>query len=358
MPASFEIQSSTGAYGVEIRRGLLADSMRRDDTVVVCDERFADRFSKGSMACIALPAEETVKSLEAMPDAISRLRELGATRKTHLLAVGGGIVQDVAAFMASVYMRGLGWSYVPTTLLGMVDSCIGGKSSINVGRYKNLVGTFHPPEVVLVDPELLDTLPVSQRAAGLCEAIKICFARGPDAFDAYLAERPAVDMPDEGFERVIETSLRSKKWFIEIDEFDAKERILLNFGHTFGHALEGASKFAVGHGLAVGLGILCAADFGRRIGRDYDRKPRVTQLTGHIERLLSAAPELPTQVAKLTAKEALHNFLADKKHERERFAVIVIGEDGALERLMLPKSGENLAMVEAAFQSVIDRGRA
>ncbi len=358
MSASFDIQSSTGAYGVDIRRGLLAECLCRDDAVVVCDQRFADRFGQGGAGCIALPAEETVKSLEAMPDAISRLRELGATRKTHLLAVGGGIIQDVTAFMASVYMRGLRWSYVPTTLLGMVDSCIGGKSSINVGRYKNLVGTFHPPEVVLVDPGLLDTLPASQRAAGLCEAAKICFARGGEAFDAYLTEQPAVDMPPDGFERVIETSLRAKKWFIEIDEFDAKERILLNFGHTFGHALEGASKFAVGHGLAVGLGILCAADFGQRLGRTYARMPRVARLTGHIEDLLATAPELPAQIGKLTAGQARHNFLADKKHERERFAVIAIGEDGGLERLMLPKSDENLAMVEASFQTVIDRYRA
>ena len=137
-------------------------------------------------------------------------------------------------------MRGIAWSYMPTTVLAMVDSCVGGKSSINVGPYKNLVGTFHPPKQIDIDPLLATTLASEQIAAGLIEAAKICFCRGPASFAEYLGQEPGVGMGTQALEHVILTSLLAKKHFIEIDEFDKKERLLLNFGHTFGHAIEGA----------------------------------------------------------------------------------------------------------------------
>ncbi len=357
MSASFDITSSTGAYRVEIRRGLLADLLGDRKAVVLCDERFEAIVRKADVPYAALPAEEPVKSLEAMTPVIVRLRELGTNRKTHLIAIGGGIIQDVAAFAATIYMRGLAWSYLPTTLLGMADSCIGGKSSINVGTYKNLVGTFYPPKAVLIDPDLLSGLPIAQRAAGLCEAAKICFAKGVPEFEAYLAEGPSVDMPLDGFERVIGQSLRAKKWFIETDEFDRGERLLLNFGHTFGHALEGASNFALSHGVAVGLGILCAIDLGTGLGRRYGGPGRVDQLRRHIEGLLGTVEGLKSVVAGILADEACRVFLADKKHDRETFAVIVINQTGAVERLLLPRTDESLSRIKGAFTSLIERYR-
>lgn len=238
----------------------LFNAMLRDgsDDILIADEWFAKQLATSGRRCIIVSARESSKSLDSIPELVISLRKNGANRQTALIALGGGIVQDVAAFIASVYMRGLKWKYYPTTLLAMVDSCIGGKSSINVGPYKNLIGTYHPPESVLVDPSLTLTLSDEGRAGGLVEAAKICFCRGEDTFREYISFKPRPAMSVEQVERVAKCSLLAKKWFIEIDEFDKAERLLLNFGHTFGHAIEGASHFEIEHGVGVGFGILCA----------------------------------------------------------------------------------------------------
>lgn len=275
------------------------------------------------------------------------------TRNTKLIAIGGGIVQDVATFCASVFMRGLSWSYFPTTLLGMVDSCIGGKSSINVGEYKNLAGTFHPPTAVHIDPVFTRTLLTNQMVEGLCEAVKICFCRGPAAFDDYLRADPSPDMPEVAIEKVIRISLASKRWFIEIDEFDRAERQLLNFGHTFGHALEGATHFGVSHGAAVGFGILCALTFGESIGRNYLGLARVEALKSHVEKLLFAVPELPKQLQGVTAEQCFERFLADKKHARDHFALIVVDDQGGVEKIAMLKTEATQALVVSTFDRTI-----
>jgi 3-dehydroquinate synthase len=176
MSASFSISSSTGSYDVAVRQGLFAemiDHLQRP--TYIADAFFESRFTPDHTP-IFLEATETEKSLDRAPALIETMRSRGANRGTLLVAIGGGVIQDIAAFAASVYMRGLSWSYIPTTVLAMVDSCIGGKSSINVGPYKNLVGTFHPPSHIYIDPSLAETLPRDQFASGLIEAAKICFA--------------------------------------------------------------------------------------------------------------------------------------------------------------------------------------
>jgi len=204
----------------------------RAGAVILIDDYLTSVLPEGEGKVIYVTAVEGSKSLEQAAPIVAKLRELGAHRRTHLLAIGGGIIQDVATFVASIYMRGIPWSYLPTTLLGMVDSCVGGKSSINVYGYKNLVGNFYPPTEVIIDLDFLRTLNAEQIVGGLCEAAKICYARSAEEFAAYLADEPAVNMAPAQAERVVIRSLRGKQWFIEIDEFDQKERLLLNFGHT------------------------------------------------------------------------------------------------------------------------------
>jgi 3-dehydroquinate synthase len=281
------------------------------------------------------------------------LRKIGANRQTALLALGGGIVQDVAAFIASVYMRGLKWRYYPTTLLAMVDSCIGGKSSINVGPYKNLVGTYHPPDTVLIDPSLALSLSDERRVGGLVEAAKICFCRNQETFQEYLSFKPAPAMSVEQVERVAKCSLLAKKWFIEVDEFDKAERLLLNFGHTFGHAIEGASHFEIEHGVGVGLGILCAIEMGRLLGRDYGYLRHVNTLREHLKELLVAVPGLRRRVSKLSLEDVLDRFQADKKHGIAFYTVILIADNGTVELFRLTKSQQSLDLVRIAVESIM-----
>ncbi|CAA9495514.1 MAG: 3-dehydroquinate synthase [uncultured Sphingomonadaceae bacterium] len=355
MPTSFDVESSAGRYLVEIVPGLFERTLAEPgERVFIADAFLADAFRDAGLDAITIEADEHAKSLDRMTEVIVALRERRATRGTELVAVGGGVVQDVAAFAASVYMRGVAWTYVPTTLLSMTDSCIGGKSSINVGRYKNIVGTIHPPRAVLVDPALTLTLSAEQKAAGLCEAAKICLCRGPEVFDRYLALQPSVDADADRLAAIIDESLRAKKWFIEVDEFDRAERLLLNFGHTFGHALEAASGFAVSHGIAVGLGMNAALHLGELMGRDYGRAPQVARFRRHIAELVGTVDGLAAALSLVTVRALLYAFGSDKKHARDRFAVILVTEDGGVERSFLPRDDASAELIGRAYRCMLD----
>ncbi len=324
---------------------------------VIADSFFAPSWPGGAAQPVFVEAVETNKALEASPALIEQMRRGGANRSTELVAVGGGIIQDLSAFIASVYMRGLKWTYVPTTVLAMVDSCIGGKSSINVGPYKNLVGTFHPPERVLVDPEFVRTLPTDQRASGLIEAVKICFCRGPESFAKHMSFGPSVEMGSEALEGLILNSLRSKQWFIEVDEFDKKERLLLNFGHTFGHAMEGASHFAIAHGIGVGLGIECAIAMGERAGVDYSSAPQVRQLREHLREMIGADATVRSVLPTLDLEDVLDRIGSDKKHGKDFYTFLLIAPDGRVELIKLPRTPETLHEARGAVEQVIESYR-
>ena len=352
------MKAAAGSYSVVVERnsfdGILAGF---DKPVVIADEFFASRFAEMGREAVFVKALESAKSLEASPAVIERIRKGGATRQTELVAVGGGIVQDLSAFVASVYMRGLKWSYVPTTVLAMVDSCIGGKSSINVGPYKNLVGTIHPPARVMVDPALAQTLPADQKASGLIEAVKICFCRGEEAFDRHISYGPSVRMSTDALEQLIVNSLQAKKWFIEIDEFDKKERLLLNFGHTFGHAIEGASHFAISHGIAVGMGIVCALEFERQSGESYSGVTRVRVLEEHLDRMVREVPGVGGQVGALDVDEVLERFESDKKHGPANYTLILVDASGQVVLRKIEKSAAVHDRVKTAIAAMVDRYR-
>jgi len=356
MPALFNIDSAQGVYSVEIRRGLLEDIFVEDENrAIVADEFFKDYLKDTATRFLTIPADETNKNLDTIPQIVVKLRQLGVNRQSCIMALGGGIIQDIVAFVASVYMRGISWKYIPTSLLSMADSCIGGKSSINVGEYKNIVGTFHVPKSILIDPTFVTTLSREQRIAGLIEAAKICYCRGPESFDRYLSYNPHPDMSIETFEQIIAESLLAKKWFIEIDEFDRKERLLLNLGHTFGHALEGAFHFQIGHGIAVGLGILSAIAIGPSIGRIKGDSATLERFEAHVECLLNKVPDLAPKLSALSIPDVLNRFSADKKHRSGAFVVIGFGSEGAVELIQLPKNSNSIDIIGNGFSQIIGR---
>jgi 3-dehydroquinate synthase len=356
LASSLEIESSTGSYSVGIESGSFERSLKHfEGAAIIADEFFRPAFERAGAEAIFIEATETNKSLDASPAIIERIRKAGANRQTELVAVGGGTVQDLSAFIASVYMRGLRWSYMPTTVLAMVDSCIGGKSSINVGPYKNLVGTIHPPERVLIDPALARTLPDDQKASGLIEAAKICFCRGEESFAQHVAYGPSIGMSSESLERLIVNSLSAKKWFIEKDEFDKKERLLLNFGHTFGHAIEGATHFAVSHGIAVGLGILAANEFERQRGVSYAGVARVKLLEEHLHTMISEVPNLAAPLRAMSVDEVIERFGSDKKHGPQHFTLILVAENGDVVLRKIEKTAQVTRDVERAIETIVKR---
>ena len=350
---SLEIHSSEGSYTVQIACGSFASSLASfEHPTVIADEFFTDALA-GSSATFVRAVEEN-KSLAASVGLIEQLRASGATRRTELVAVGGGILQDLSAFMASIYMRGLTWSYLPTTILAMVDSCVGGKSSINVGPYKNLVGTFHPPRQVLIDPTLAQTLPDEAKASGLIEAAKICFCREDESFRRFLALSPSLTMSPESLQELILVTLTAKKWFIEIDEFDRKERLLLNFGHTFGHAIEGATHYAIPHGIAVGLGVLCALRFEEARGLDYSGTTRVGALRSYLDRMIRTLPGLREYLRAMSLTDVFARFVSDKKHTPDQYTLILVAETGDVVLRRIPRSPASEISIQQAVQAIVE----
>ena len=223
--------------------------------------------SRCESALHVFDAGEASKTLDTCAAIYARLAALGASRDATLVALGGGVVGDVAGFVAATWMRGIAFVQVPTSLLAMVDSSVGGKTGVDLAEGKNLVGAFHQPVAVLADVETLATLPRRELVAGCAEVVKYgaigdarWFGRLADLVDAVLGREPGALV------EVVAECCRHKAGIVARDEREAGERALLNFGHTFGHALETASGWRLLHGEAVAIGMVCAARLSARLG--------------------------------------------------------------------------------------------
>ncbi len=245
-----------------------------------------------------------------------------AKRNCVVVSIGGGITQDVTGYLASTLYRGVRWVYAPTTLLAMADSCIGGKTSLNHGVHKNLVGTMYPPARVLVHTPFVDTLSEKDYFSGLGEVVKLHFLGGRGTVDQLRKALPdLLAREPEAVNAATRASLQIKRAYIEEDEFDHGRRNLLNYGHCFGHAVETATGFAVPHGQAVVIGMLLADVVARRRGlldATEERRRRV-------ESLLPVLLDRPIldETAVMHVVEAMKY---DKKRTGEGLALVMVGD--------------------------------
>jgi 3-dehydroquinate synthase len=204
---------------------------------------------------IVIEATEKNKSIEKVIPVLERLVQNRVRRDHVLVAIGGGIIQDITCFIASNLLRGVPWRFVPTTLLSQADSCIGSKSSINLGTTKNILGTFNPPEKIYIDEGFLDTLEDKDIRSGIGEIIKVHAIDGVAAFDRLAGELDQLLLDRVVLRSYIQSALLIKQRFIEEDEFDQGIRNIFNYGHSFGHAIESATNYAIPHGIAVAVGM-------------------------------------------------------------------------------------------------------
>jgi 3-dehydroquinate synthase len=223
---------------------------------------------QGGLAWLTVPAGEASKSLQAAHTLLEQLGSLTIDRKTAIVAVGGGVVGDLAGFVASVYLRGLPFVQVPTSLVAMVDSSLGGKVGVDVPWGKNLVGSFWPAVLILTDAEMLKTLPEAEWSAGMAEAIKHAILDGPEHF-SWLEK---VDIRGLAERReLIERSAQVKMRHVLADPYEQGIRAHLNLGHTLAHALETAHGYqGLNHGQAVSLGLIAALRLSRLVGTLHD----------------------------------------------------------------------------------------
>lgn len=349
------IHSSLADYAVTFSDLIDLSQWCPQADALLVDAFFRDRLHvPEGVPVIWIEATEEAKSLPETLSVFVALKQAGFGRGSHLAAVGGGVVQDIATFVASLYMRGISWSYAPTTFLGMADSCLGGKSSINVGPYKNLIGNFHPPGRIDILPVFARTLPAVEIAGGAAEAVKIAFCRGEAAFSRYeqlAAPLLRDDWNESQLAALIHATLSEKKWFIETDEFDRAERRLLNFGHTWGHALESATGFAIPHGLAVAVGMMAAIRF---VG-EAEASAASSRLFQHCLALLQ--PVLtPAQLQSFDSDRFLPALRADKKHSAGHLHLIVpAGDDAPLgvKEIRVAADAASEAAILTAMQEVL-----
>ena len=274
-------------YPICIGPGLLGDGARLASAwrgrhaLLVSDSNVAPRYADGVAAVLGaaqpqariaqfvLPAGEAEKTLHNFSACIDALAGLGATRDACVFALGGGVVGDLAGFAAACWMRGIDCVQLPTSLLAMVDSSVGGKTAVDIPAGKNLVGAFHPPRAVLADTASLRTLPERELRAGLAEVVKYGAIVDAPFLDWLEANADALlAMDDAALAEAIERSCRHKAAIVARDPFEHGERALLNFGHTFAHAIEAEQGYAQGlnHGEAVAVGMVLAARLSAALG--------------------------------------------------------------------------------------------
>ena len=304
--------------------GYLSQASR---ALVVSDEAVADRADTVCAALSAagieatvylLPSGERAKSLDVVASIWGELGRRRFTRNDAVVAVGGGATTDVAGFAAATWLRGVRVVHLPTTLLAMVDAAVGGKTGINTDAGKNLVGAFHPPAAVLVDLDVLDTLPAVEWVNGMAEVAKAGFIADPAILD--LVERDPVDAASATgtvARELIERSIRMKAHVVSADLRESGLREILNYGHTLAHAIERLDDYSIAHGHAVSVGMVFVASLSRLAGRlDADTAARHAGIL--------AAVGLPTTYGRHTFDDVLEVMRVDKKARGATLRFVVL----------------------------------
>ncbi|MDR2125905.1 MAG: 3-dehydroquinate synthase [Prevotellaceae bacterium] len=294
----------------------LQNHLPSQNVIVIIDENIFDLYPFfRNFNCIKIHASEDKKTLETVEDIISKLIELQADRSTFIVGAGGGITCDIAGFSASVYMRGLQFGFISTSLLSQADASIGGKNGVNFNGFKNMIGTFNQPEFVICDTNMLDTLPQNEFTGGLSEIVKIALIKDCKMFDFIEYHADAIVQRNKTvLQELIAKSIQHKADIIAKDEFEKGERRILNFGHTLAHAIERHSD--ISHGFAVSIGIMFAATISKHL--DLISNNDVVRIKNLLSKL-----GLPVHT-NIDSKMLCKAIIADKKKNDDEIHFILI----------------------------------
>lgn len=285
---------------------------------VTISEILNDNFQK--VIFHTVPQGERSKSSEQLNKIYSFLLKNKCDKHTVMLAIGGGVTGDIAGLAASTYLRGIKLVHIPTTLLSMVDSCIGGKTAINFNDAKNIIGTIYPPQLVFIETDFLKTLPDVEIKAAFGEIIKYAFI-ADESYYNYLKKNINLLLSGKlsGYTELIYRCLQIKKAVVEADEYEAGIRQILNFGHTFGHAIESGLEFKVKHGYAIAAGIIAAIILSREVGL-------ITKQNAEKFFSLPLKIHIPKEILALKIPAALSFIDYDKKRRDGKYRFILISD--------------------------------
>ena len=347
------IESGSRPYRVEEydSLGQALASVAAEGTLVLADQfildHYRDQMREANLQCLPLVATEEQKSFEKLTPVFVWLLENGLKRDGRLLVIGGGVLQDIGCFIASVLFRGVRWEFIPTTLLAQCDSCVGSKSSINIQSYKNQIGTFYAPDRIVLVTQMLQTLPWDEVRSGLGEVIKLHLIAGEEPFGRIMKLLAGVRTDASVLPKCIRSSLEIKKPYIEKDEHDQGIRNLLNYGHTFGHAYESATHYAIPHGIAVTLGVLTATYVSAQMGlvtEDYFQHLKAT-LSVWFQPYEQKLKQLPIEAVLAAIK-------LDKKNTKQGLHCILTRGAGQMEKIKLTAELDLGKLIGQAIQAI------
>ena len=329
---SFEVKSKLKNYSVEFSSQCNVSNL---GTFFLIDSKVFPLLKDKPERYVLIDAIETNKSFQSIGSILQHMVDAKVKRNDVLVGIGGGIVQDITAFVSSIWMRGISWVFVPTTLLAQCDSCIGSKSSINFNESKNILGTFNSPERIIIDTNFLSSLSEKEMKSGLGEIIKLL-----------VIDQRKFKYSDftNDIEPFIIDALAIKKKFIEEDEFDVGIRNILNYGHCFGHAIESATNFKIPHGIAVSLGMDVSNFVSKSLGymhaENYiEQKKIVRQNYSGYENL------------NLDLDQVLKFLSSDKKHTKESINIIMPDQSQAIQKISLPNDKSSWQFIKDQLQT-------
>lgn len=304
--------------------GFIDDLVKTPNALFVIDSKVYELYrSQFSMipeeALYIMEAVEENKTIDTALEICEMITRISAKRNAFLISIGGGIVQDVTGFVANITYRGINWIFVPTTLLAACDSCIGSKTSLNYHKFKNLLGTFYPPDELHICPEFFMSLSERDFKSGLGEVIKFNIMKGSEGLASIENDVESLLKRDhDTVIRYVRSSLEFKKPFIEADEFDRNERILLNFAHTFGHAIEVVSNYEIPHGTAVAIGMIMADSVSLKRGYiDVNTEERA-------RRILMKVIDIDPDLLRAPFEDYLAAMKKDKKQTGDSLTTVLI----------------------------------
>ncbi len=349
-----EIQSHKGPYNVHFVNDpfQIMEAHEPANTHYIIDRQIAELYSKPMQSILTerhtllIDANEKSKSIGRIEGYIEKLVANGIRRDHTLVAIGGGITQDITCFIASTIFRGMEWHFFPTTLLAQADSCIGSKSSINVGSVKNLLGTFYPPRKITISHSFLKTLSNADFRSGVGEMLKVHIIAGQQEFDEINKAYDSLFTDVDQLEKFVFQSLKIKQRLAELDEFDKGPRNVMNYGHSFGHAIEAATNFGIPHGIAVTIGMDMANYTAHILGitdkKYYDKiHPVMVENSGEYTK---------TEIERDTFFKAISK---DKKNIGKDLALILLNEDAVVEKMRIPNDETFKDICHTYFNSLL-----
>jgi 3-dehydroquinate synthase len=335
----YKFAGKTTTYYLDADFSHLEKLVDRDHTVLITDDHVFAAHQKrfGGWNTIVIHAGEQFKVQATVDSIVEQLISFGADRKTWVIGVGGGVVTDLVGYVAAIYMRGISFGFVPSSVLAMVDAGIGGKNGIDVGVYKNLVGTIRQPEFLLYDYSLLKSLPKAEWVNGFAEIIKHAAIKDAALFKELEKNTLSRYQKDKAaLARLIRRNVAIKSAVVEKDEFEQGDRRLLNFGHTLGHAIE--NLYALPHGHAVAIGMVAAG----MVSEEFTDFEGTDRLIGALKKY-----GLPT-LAAFEPKEVMNVLRMDKKRVKDSMNYILLNKIGQAVVRVIP-----IVQLEKLLQSII-----